>query len=207
MTRKQQYDWARIEADWRTGRYTNRELSKLHGPAHQVIARRATQGGWKQDLSKAVQEATRAILIERKVTEEVTTGVGEVTDRVKVAATVAADVVESHQRGLSTLKGVVESLAIELRDASKAAPLLAPEEVISLAEAKGLHPAEITNLLMSTQTAARAATADKLASAWNKLVPLERKAHGMDDVSRDSGDAAAVLEEYKRIRAEMRGDA
>ncbi len=117
------------------------------------------------------------------------------TERAAVVAAINVGVIESHRTGLGKLKGVVESLAEELAGATKAAQAFEPEEIISLAEAKGLHPTEVGNLLLMAQVASRAGVADKLAAAYAKLVPLERKAHGLDA----DGEGGSDFDEWARI--------
>ena len=56
-------DWQAVERDYRTGKFTLRELEHKHGAANSTIARRAAREGWSQDLSAAVRQATNAKLI------------------------------------------------------------------------------------------------------------------------------------------------
>jgi hypothetical protein len=179
------YDWDRIEADYRTGKYTTRELSTLHGPDHSAIAKRAKKEGWQQDLSTLISRMTKEKLAEAAVESVATELHGISTERAAAVAAINVGVIESHRTGLGKLKGVVESLAEELAGATRAAQKFEPEEIISLAEAKGLHPTEVGRMLEMVQVASRANVADKLAAAYAKLVPLERKAHGLDA---DGGD-------------------
>jgi len=39
-------DWAAVERDYRTGKYTNRQIAEVHGCSHTQVGRRATQYGW-----------------------------------------------------------------------------------------------------------------------------------------------------------------
>jgi transposase-like protein len=39
-------DWARIEAEYRDGAYSLREMARRHGCAHSSIANRASRHGW-----------------------------------------------------------------------------------------------------------------------------------------------------------------
>jgi transposase-like protein len=41
-------DWEAIEADYRAGEYSLRELARRHGCAHSSIANRATRQGWRR---------------------------------------------------------------------------------------------------------------------------------------------------------------
>lgn len=71
---KRDHDWEKIEADYRTGKYSLRELSEIHGPAHPVIAKRAKKYGWTKDLTEQVSGLRAAALrgaIEAVVRREV----------------------------------------------------------------------------------------------------------------------------------------
>ena len=55
-------DWDAIERDYRTGKFTKRELGERFGISHTAINKRANQYCWTQDLSDAIQKATQAKL-------------------------------------------------------------------------------------------------------------------------------------------------
>lgn len=55
-------DWAAVELDYRTGRFTDRVLSTKYGAAHTTISRRAKRDGWQRDLAEAVAQRTRELL-------------------------------------------------------------------------------------------------------------------------------------------------
>ena len=65
-------DWEAIERDYRTGRFTLRELESKHGRSASQICRRAQAEGWTQDLRDLVRQATSAAII-RDLAAEATT--------------------------------------------------------------------------------------------------------------------------------------
>lgn len=206
LNKRKKIDWDRIEAEYRIGKLTVRELGEKHGVAFETISRHMKKRGVTRDLSEQVAAATKAAVINSIVNKASSERQQGAVDEIAIAAKVNANVIESHRDGLQTLKGVVQSLALELAAAGRAAAVLAPEEIVSLAEEKGLSATDLTSLLTAAQTASRAATADKLASAWNKLVPLERKTHGLD--AEGGGKAstfADVLAEVERLEREYSG--
>lgn len=195
MGRKTDYDWPRIEADFRTGKFTNRELSAKHGPAHQVIARRALKYGWKQDLTEMVRQRTNSILME-KVSE----GVAEVSDAVTAAALTNANVIDRHRKLLSRLQATVDQLADELSQANVAAAAVDPEKVASAALEAGVSAQALGKLLAAAEIERRSAVVDRLSGAVAKLVPLERKAHGLDVEGQASSDADKLREALELAR-------
>ena len=63
-------DWEAVERDYRTGRFTLRELEAKHGPNNATIGRRADREGWTKDLSDAIRQATNAKVIAATVQQE-----------------------------------------------------------------------------------------------------------------------------------------
>lgn len=96
-------DWEAIERDYRTGRFTLRELEAKHGAAYATIGQRAKREGWTQDLRDAVRQATRAKLVEAITTQAITQGTHAVTQTVLEAAEVNKQVILKHRRWLSEL--------------------------------------------------------------------------------------------------------
>lgn len=203
MTKRKRIDWDRIESEYRLGKLTVREMEAKYGVANETIVRHMKKAGITRDLSAQLAAATKAAVISDIVSKASAERQQGVCSDLQIAARVNADVVESHREGLSTLKGVVQSLALELAGATRAAPLLAPEEIVSLAEAKGLEGADLRNLLEAAETSSRAATADRLAAAWAKLVPLERKTHNLDTDESAGKGLGSLLAEMELLRAEQ----
>lgn len=199
------HDWERIEADYRTGKYTTRELGKLHGLSHAAIAKRAKAKGWTQDMAPVVERLTREGLAQRAVDRVVDRVDGKLTDASQVVAAINIGVIESHRDVLGRAKVLGATLLEELASATRAAQVFEPEEVLSLAEAKGLSVTEVRNLLELRETAGRAVVLDKIAGSLSKLVPLERRAHGLDKEEAESGGLTEILAEARRIRAERAG--
>ena len=67
---KRKTDWEAVERDYRTGKYTLRELETKHGADDGLISRKAKKSGWTQDLAIAIKQATSAKLAEQLVSKE-----------------------------------------------------------------------------------------------------------------------------------------
>ena len=131
---KPRADWEAIERDYRTGRYTLRELQARHGAAFATIGQRAKREGWKQDLQAAVRQATNAKVVEALITQETHKATHSAAETVIAAADINSQVVLRHCGMLTRLADdaeaarakVVELMAdvTDLREASAAAGAL-----------------------------------------------------------------------------------
>jgi hypothetical protein len=60
---RKQIDWEAVEADFRCGAYSTRQLANKHGCDEALIRRRAKSQGWEKDLAEAVRRATEERLV------------------------------------------------------------------------------------------------------------------------------------------------
>ena len=102
-------DRASVERDYRTGKFTLRELEAKHGVNNSTIARWAAKDGWTQDLSDAIKQATNAKLIAAMVQQECSTAQQSAANTVLAAADVNVGVLLSHQRRLAVLNADAEA--------------------------------------------------------------------------------------------------
>jgi len=99
---KKKIDWERIEADYRAGLLSVREIAATQGVSHVAISKRAKREGWDRDLSAKIKAKADALVTKREVTKEVTSEKA-VTDQaiIEANAMAIADVRMKH-RGFST---------------------------------------------------------------------------------------------------------
>ena len=95
MTRPQNRrpDWEAVERDYRTGRFTLRELEAKHGAGYADISRRAKREGWQKDLAAVIRQATNAALL----SDATTKAQSDATTVVLVAAEVNKQVILGHR--------------------------------------------------------------------------------------------------------------
>ena len=153
---KPRADWDAVERDYRTGKYSLRELQARHGADHSLILRKARKEGWTQDLSIAIKQATNAKLVAALVNTEVNESHQKVTAVVFAAASENTRVILSHRTRLASLSDAVET--------AKAKLLLLGDTVADIREAATFVQA-VGNLATATKT----------------LIEQERKAFGLDD--------------------------
>jgi hypothetical protein len=88
-------DWERIEAEYRAGVLSLREIASLHpGTNHVAIARRAKKEKWPRDLRARIDARAQELVTQAAVTRD-ETRVGPVTER---------EVVESNARHIANVK-------------------------------------------------------------------------------------------------------
>lgn len=96
---RKRVDWEAVERDYRTGKFTLRELEKKHGASYSEISRKAKREGWQKDLRQVIRAATDASLLRNTATKAQRSA----TDVVLVAAEQNTQIILSHRRQLREL--------------------------------------------------------------------------------------------------------
>lgn len=185
-------DWDAVERDYRTGKFTLRELSTKYKITHQIIGRHAKDHGWTKDLGVAIKLATNAKLVQDLVDKEVAKSGQEVDNAILAAAEVNTRVILKHRTDIEATRRVAADLLAEV-----AKSRLEPDEQELLAEilAGGSkdEPADAKKLYQARQVIAKAVdignrvgSVKLLADTFTKLQAAERKAFGLGDG--DDGD-------------------
>ncbi len=172
-------DWDAVERDYRTGKFTLRELEAKHGVSYAQISRRSTKQGWTKDLREVIRQATDAALLRETVTE----AQKDATETVVVAAELNKSVILGHRRDLQATRDVASDLLGEL---SRAALLAEEQELLAQVLAgPGAEPADESRARAAVAKAlsvtARIGSVKQLADAFDKLQLAERRAFGLDD--------------------------
>lgn len=181
-------DWDAIERDWRTGKFTLRELGDKHGTDPATIVRKQKRdrakdaSRWQKDLTEVVRQATNAKLINELVNKEVNEGQQRVTDVVLAAAELNSSVILRHRADIAQLRNIAVGMAGELAVIAEAREEIARLNDILLSDAS---PAEIEGARRALDDLLklhnRIGSVQKLADTHTKLQALERKAFGLDD--------------------------
>lgn len=181
--KRRRTDWDAVERDYRTGKFTLRELEDKHGAAYSTIGQKAKREGWTQDLSIAVRKATNAKLIADAVTQAAHDAAQGHTNAVLAAAEVNKQVILSHRQDLRSSREVALGLLEELRGSAllaKEQELLAQILAGSGADLKEENEARrLVAKAMALPT--RVGSIKALAEALTKLQAAERKAFDLDD--------------------------
>lgn len=168
--RQSRFDWERIELDYRTGQYSNRELTRLHGPTEAAIRKRAKDHAWTRDLSDQIRK--RVI---EKTTAAVTREVSRAeTDQqyVEEAAEAGANIIRGHQRLLIQAKNIAETLMDRLTEQLKSKTMKV--------EVRGEVMEVDVNLDYAGKSLGHAT------QALERVVKMERQSYGLDADDKES---------------------
>jgi hypothetical protein len=174
-------DWERIEADYRAGLLSVREIAAAHGVSHTAIQKRANkEPKWERDLGKRVQAKADALVAKREVasqvaTEKAATDAAIVDANAQVIANIRlahrSDIARSRKLAMSLL----EELEIETGDLDLFREL---GEILRSDDDKGQDRRnDLYNKVISS--AGRIDSMKKLSETMKTLVGLEREAYGL----------------------------
>ncbi len=216
VSKRRRPDWSVVKRQYETGQHSLRALAKLHGISEGAIRKKRDRFGWTCKLSAAVKERTRQKLVQQlaaKVPKSKGTqgthfksthstrrsrksapdpDAGKTLERIEAereatienASTHKAAVVTYHQKCLRTL---IES-----------ANVIGERCKQSLEDPAGFDEKKypFRGKRESVSDALK-----KCADIEAKLIPLERQAYDLDQISEDEA-AGTLLEAYMRFKAE-----
>lgn len=188
-------NWERIEADYRAGIKTLREIADEHGITHGAINKRAKRDGWTRDLTAKVKAKADFLVSKEAVSNEVSKN-----SRIPESEIIEANALQSAEIQIRERKDVVKarSVAMSLLD-----------ELDSQVTNKELY-AQLGELLQSHDDRGfdklnelyqkvisfpgRVDGMKKLSDALKTLIDLERRVYKIDD----SGDGEGGIEDFLR---------
>lgn len=179
-------DWQAVERDFRTGKFTLRELASKHNANHSLIGRNAREKGWTQDLAIAIKQATNAKLVDDLVTGEVHKSTQKVHTVIQAAAEVNKNVILGHRTGLNRLTTIKAKLLDQIEQA--AANMVDLAEVIEMARNPDENGQDRVNDALRKAMGRSALVDDlkKLSDVDEKVRKGEREAFSIDAADKDS---------------------
>ena len=189
-------DWERIEADYRAGIKTLRQIAEEHGISHVAINKRAKRDGWSRDLSAKIAAKADELVTKDAVTNSVTTA-SRISDREIIDANAQAivSVRLSHRRDIQRSRSITMRLLeeLELQSGRENAELL--EQLGELMRREDERGQDKLNDLYHKiiSLPGRAKTMKDLGESLRVLVTLERQAFGLDDKDQKPQDALTTL--------------
>lgn len=181
--KRRKIDWDAVQRDYRTGKFTLRELAAKHDVSHVAIANQAKKNGWTQDLGEHIRQATNAKLTEALVNNEVNVGVQAVNEIVQVAAEINKQVILGHREDLKASRKIANALLNEL---ASAALLAEDQELLAQVLAgSGAEPVDEararTAVSKALSVSSRIKSVKDLADAFTKIHDGERRAFNIKD--------------------------
>ena len=165
---KRSTDWDAVHRDYRTGKFTDRELAAKYGVSHVAIGKMRRKHDWQKDLTEEIRQATNAMLVRDLVAKEVSSGSQEVTNTVLAAAELNAQIIRSHKKLLGDLADDLQVAREKIK--------------------------EVAGTVMNVRDAATYAQAvGSVVGSAKALIEQERKAFGLDEDEGSKDDADALL--------------
>jgi hypothetical protein len=202
--KKARTDWEAIEADYRAGVLSIREIAKLHDVSDTAIRKKAKADDWQRDLTAKVAEKVRAELVRTEVRTPYARGeVRTEREIVDSAAATVVQVVREHRRDIAAGRAIIAMLCSQLVDV--AGQRDAFEEVIEIECAEDRSGERRAKLQRAVSIPVHAATVRDLSAAMKNLIGLERQAFSISDSPEpDPEPGTTVAEQVSEGFAELR---
>ena len=181
---KPRTDWDAVERDYRTGKFTLRELEAKHDVSYAQISRKAKQLCWEKDLREAIKQATDSALLHDAVTD----AQKNTTEVVLVAAEMNKQVILGHRAGLARITGIKTLLLSQIEQAAANMPELS--EIIEMVRNPDENGRDRANDLLRAAMERGALVDDlkKLAEVDERVRKGEREAFSLNE-PKPEGDA------------------
>jgi hypothetical protein len=200
QTEKAAPDWERIEADYRAGVLSVREIAASQGITHGAINKRAKRDGWERDLSARIQAKADALVSKAEVSTQVSTE-RAATDKliVEANAEAIARVRLSHRSDISRSRRLAMALLEELEVATGSIELF--QELGDFLRSDDEKGADKRNDVYQRviSSVGRIDSMKKLSDTLKTLVGLEREAYGLAAATEEQGSGPAAYTKVERI--------
>lgn len=190
-------DWERIEADYRAGVLSVREIAASQGITHGAINKRAKRDGWERDLSAKIKAKADALVSKREVSKQVSAE-RLATDKgiVEANAEVIANVRLMHRTDIRRYRELANSLLGEIEVETSNIALF--EELGDLLRSEDDKAQDKRNDIYRKviSGASRIDSMKKLADTLKVLIGLEREAYNIVN----EGEKPASLDQSALLR-------
>ena len=187
-------DWGRIEADYRAGLLSVREIAAAHSISHTYINTRAKKFGWVRDLSKRIQDKAEALVSTATVSNGVSTETA-LSDKaiVEANAQVIAGIRLAHRKDISKSRRLAMSMLDELEVVTDNRDLF--EELGEILRSEDDRGNDRRNDIYQKviSSAGRVDSMKKLAETLKTLIGLEREAYGLADEAPPAAAPSVVV--------------
>lgn len=190
-------DWLQLEADYRAGIKSLRQMASENGITEGAIRKRAKKEDWERDLSAKIRAKTDALVRSEAVRKEVriTQGVPEKAI-IEANAEMQAGIIRAHRKDITRYRNLCQSLLAQL-EAETGEPELFSQigELLAAPDDKGndkLNEAYFKAISLPS----RIDGVKKLAETLKTLIGLERQAFGLADTpegTKPADDVAAGI--------------
>lgn len=171
-------DWESIEAAYRSGLMSVREIASQHGITHGAINKRSKRDGWERDLKAKIKAKAEALVSKRQVSTE-----RALSERILIEANaeVIANVRMEHRGDIRRARSIANALFDEL--GAECADIAALEKLGELMadpdDNRRDKLNEIYHAVISLPERVKSVKA--LSEAMKNLIGMERQAYNIDD--------------------------
>lgn len=197
-------NWIKIEADYRAGVKSVRQIAGEHGITHTAVNKRAKSLEWTRDLAGKIRAKADALVSKAAVSTEVAKQKAATEkETIEANALNMANVQLAHRKDIGRARTLAMSLLAELELQTTHPDLYRDIEQALATRPDGEEPAAAARTKLSEGLAkalslgARTTTFKALAEALRVTVTLEREAFGIDP--------RAKIDETDPITALLRG--
>lgn len=176
-------DWERIEADYRAGLLSLREIAEPNGITEGAVRKRAKRDGWERDLGAKIKAKADALVRKDAVRSEVrSTDAASEAQIVDANAAAIVAVRLGHRTDIRTGRELVRKLLAEVTAITDRTDLIESlEQALAAEDAEERGTKALEALQRVTSLPGRVGAVAKLAEALKNLVTLERQAWGLDE--------------------------
>lgn len=181
--------WPTIEADYRAGVKSVRQIAREHGLSEAAIRKRANRESWARDLNAAIQAKADELVRNEAVRTEVRNA-NRIPDKDVIDANANAiyRVQIAHRAGLTRLSALRDAQLVELEIAAKPVGKATADQAV----------AESQEAPTQMALSARVGLLKQLTEIDEKLRKGEREAYGIDKIQPDEGGIVSKLTDAER---------
>lgn len=196
MANRAAADWERIEADYRVGIRSLREIATEHGVTEGAIRKRAKRDDWTRDLQAKVRAKADALVRKELVRSEVRKESATERETVEVEAQVQVRIRLAHRTDITRMRALVLRL-LEECEAEAAEPGLFAHigELLRVDDGKGGVDKLNEAYFKAISLPQRIKGVKELAETMRVLIGLEREAYGIGGEDKGAGDFEKLLAE------------
>ncbi|WP_145532058.1 hypothetical protein [Yersinia kristensenii] len=185
----QKPDWEKIEAEYRAGLFSVREIATRQSISHTAINKRAKAEGWERDLNAKIKAKADAIVSKREVSKQVSTE-KVISERqlIEANAEVIANVRMEHRGDIRRAREITNALFDEL--GAECADIEALRKLGELMLQPDENRRDRLNEVYQSIIALpeRVKSVKALSDALKNLISLERQAYNLDEAAKDPDD-------------------
>lgn len=201
-------DWEKIEAEYRAGCLSIREIGRQHGVVDSAIVKRAKKFGWTRDLSGHVRQTAKIGLVRDAAESGLASMAASGSDSGSVAAAAPVPAKGARQRATTSLeRETVEAAAARVIQVVRSHRRALAENV----DRQERLSAKLDALIDSASTLDRLEVAQRImesvARTWSRIIPCERQAFDVDGSRAEAPDVITKEQRDAVTRAAMDADA